>query len=145
MAKNQSRVEIVGWNGFIRDLKGMPDDVQKAFAGEMKDVAEIVAQAAARKVPSKSGNAISSIVSKGSTSGASIAEGGSVAPYMQWLDFGARTPRTGNSRMEGPWRGSGAGPKGGRFLYPAIEEKNAEIIKGADKAVDNAARKAGFH
>jgi hypothetical protein len=138
------KVEIVGWADFKRDLKTFPADVQKAFAVEMKDVAEIVARAAAVKVPSKSGNAISSIRSKGTLTGASVAEGGSIAPYMQWLDFGSRTPRTGNSRAEGPWRGSGAGPKGGRFIYPAIEDKQADIMEAAGKAVDKAARGAGF-
>ena len=140
-----AKIEIVGWNAFIRDLKGMDEDTQKAFADDMKAVAETIAQAAARKVPSKSGNAISSIVSKGTVTGASVAEGGSVAPYMKWLDFGSRTPRKGNSREEGPWRGSGAGPKGGRFIYPAIEDNEAKIEAAALEAVDKAARKAGFH
>ena len=137
-------VEIIGLADFIRDLKQMPDDVQKAFAGEMKNVAEIVARAAAVKVPSKSGNAIASIKSAGTPTGATVSEGGSAAPYMGWLDFGSRTPVTGNARSVGPWKGSGAGPKGGRFLYPAIEEKQAEILEGAGKAVDVASRKAQF-
>jgi hypothetical protein len=138
------KVEIVGWADFVRDMKQLPADVQKQFAVEMKDVAEIVARAAAVKVNSKTGNAIASIRSKGLPTGAAVIEGGSSAPYMQWLDFGSRTPRTGNTRAEGPWRGSGAGPKGGRFIYPAIDEKNAEIMDAAGKAVDRAARGAGF-
>ncbi|HXU00533.1 MAG TPA: HK97 gp10 family phage protein [Polyangia bacterium] len=138
------RVEIVGWADFQRDLKKFPEDVKKRFADEMKNVAEVVARAAAVKVPSKSGDAISTIRSKGLVTGASIAEGGSNAPYMQWLDFGSRTPRKGNSRDEGPWRGSGAGPKGGRFIYPAIDDKRAEIAKAVDQAVTRAAEGAGF-
>ena len=140
-----AKIEIVGWNDFVRDLKGMDEDVRKAFADDMKNVAELVAQAAARKVPSKSGDAISSIVSKGSVTGASVAEGGSTAPYMKWLDFGSRTPRKGNTRAEGQWRGSGVGPKGGRFIYPAIDENSSRIEAAALAAVDNAAERAGFH
>ena len=139
------RVEIVGWADFQRDLKNMPEDVQKQFSSEMKNIAEMVARAAARKVPSKSGNAISSIVSKGSPTGASISEGGRYAPYMAWLDFGSRTPVTGNARTVGPWTGSGPGPKGGRFIYPAIEDHNAQIAEAAGRAVDKAARDSGFH
>jgi HK97 gp10 family phage protein len=139
------RIEIVGLADLRRDLKQLPDNVQKTFADEMKDVAEIVARAAAVRVPSKTGNAISTIRSKGSTTGASVVEGGTHAPYMQWLDFGSRTPRTGNTRAEGPWRGSGAGPKGGRFIYPAIDDKKAAIIEAAGKAVDKAAGRSGFH
>lgn len=140
-----AKVEIVGLGDFIRDLKRMPDDVQKEFATGMKDVAEIVARAAAVKVPSKSGNAISSITSTGSATGAIVGEGGSVAPYMAWLDFGSRTPVSGGTRSSGPWRGSGTGPKGGRFIYPAIKDKTPEILEGAGKAVDKASQKAGFH
>ena len=66
------------------------------------------------------------------------------APYFPWLDFGSRDPRTGNSRVEGPWRGSGTGPKGGRFIYPAIEAKWDEVVNAAGEAVENAAREAGF-
>lgn len=138
------RVEIVGLAAFLRDLKEMPEDVQHEFAVAMKDVAEDVARAAARKVPSKTGNAISTIRSFGDTRGASIKEGGRDAPYMGWLDFGSRTPRTGNTRAEGPWRGSGAGPKGGRFIYPAIDDKHADIVKATEHAVDKAAGRAGF-
>lgn len=140
-----AQVEIVGLSDFLRDLKQLPDHVQKEFATGMKDVAEVVARDAAKRVPSQSGNAIGSIVSKGTPTGATVGEGGSSAPYMAWLDFGSRTPRSGNSRMEGPWRGSGAGPKGGRFIYPAIEAKTPEIIEAAGKVVDKAARQAGFH
>jgi hypothetical protein len=96
-------------------------------------------------VNSRTGNAIASIRSKGDIGGASVIEGGSSAPYMKWLDFGSREPRTGNTRAEGPWRGSGAGPKGGRFLYPAIEAKWDEVREAADEAVAKAAREAGFH
>ena len=138
------RVEIVGLAGFLRDLKQMPEDVQDEFKVAMKDVAEDVARAAARKVPSKTGNAIATIRSQGDMRGASVKEGGRDAPYLLWLDFGSRTPRTGNSRAEGPWRGSGPGPKGGRFIYPAIDDKRADIVKATEKAVDKAARRAGF-
>ena len=95
-------------------------------------------------MPSRSGNAINTIKAKGGTGGASVVAGGKDAPYFKWLDFGSRTPRTGNSREEGPWRGSGAGPKGGRFIYPAIGENWAKVIEASGRAVDEASRKAGF-
>lgn len=142
MAK--SGVEIPGLADLVRDLKGMDKDIQKVIPREMKKAAEVVAQAAARKVPSKTGQAISSIRSKGTNRGASIVAGGHDAPYFKWLDFGSRSPRTGNTREEGPWRGSGAGPKGGRFVYPAIEEKWDESLKACIEAVEIAAREAGF-
>jgi len=137
-------MEIPGLADLRRDLQGMPKDVKKALPREMEKVAEIVARDAARRVPSKSGTAINSIRAKGVPSGASIVAGGSEAPYFPWLDFGSREPRSGNSRAEGPWRGSGAGPSGGRFIYPAIEAKWDEVIEAAGEAVERAAREAGF-
>ena len=139
-----SRIEIPGLADLRRDLKDLPKDTQKALPREMEKVAEIVARDAARRVPSKSGTAINSIRAKGVPSGASIVAGGSEAPYFPWLDFGSREPRSGNSRAEGPWRGSGAGPSGGRFIYPAIEAKWDEVIEAAGEAVERAAREAGF-
>lgn len=143
MANN--RVEIPGLKDLQRDLKGLDKDTQQAFKNEMKRVAEIVARDAAKRVNSRTGNAIASIRTAGELGGASIREGGSSAPYMKWLDFGSREPRTGNTRAEGPWRGSGAGPTGGRFIYPAIEAKWDEVREAADEAVAKAAREAGFH
>lgn len=143
MATGQ-RIEVVGLADLRRDLEGMPKDIQDAFKREMKSVAEIVARDAARRVPSKTGEAISGIATKGEVGGASVIESRS-QPYLRWLDFGSRTPRTGNTRAEGPWRGSGTGPKGGRFLYPAIEANWDEVRQAADEAIARAAREAGFH
>jgi len=137
-------MEIPGLADLRRDLQGMPKDVKKALPREMEKVAEIVARDAARRVPSKTGNAINSIRAKGTSGGASIVAGGSEAPYFPWLDFGSREPRSGNSRAEGPWRGSGTGPKGGRFIYPAIDDNWAKVVDAAGEAVEEAARKAGF-
>ena len=140
----KTRVEIPGLADLRSDLKGLPKDVKRAAEKEFEEVAEIVASAAARRVPSRTGNAINTIRAKGTIGGGSIVAGGPDAPYYQWLDFGGRDPQTGNSIEEGPWRGSGAGPTGGRFIYPAIKENARDILRAAEQAVDRAARKAGF-
>lgn len=139
-----SRIEIPGLADLRRDLKDLPKDTQKALPREMAKVAEIVARDVARRVPSKSGNAINSIRSKGSPSGATLVVGGSEAPYFPWLDFGSRTPVTGQSRGVGPWANSGTGPAGGRFIYPAISSKWDEVVEACGEAVETAAREAGF-
>jgi len=133
------RIDIPGMAALKRDFKQLPKDVQKEFKREMAAVADNVAIFAASKINSRSGDAADGIRSKG----ASIVERREV-PYLRWLDFGSRDPRTGNSRAEGPWRGSGTGPKGGRFLYPALEQSREEIIRATGEAVENAGRKAGF-
>jgi hypothetical protein len=137
-------VEIPGLKALLADLQDMPKDIQDILPRMFKDVAETVAQDAARRVPSQSGNAIASIRSKGTKRGGAIVAGGRDAPYFKWLDFGSRSPRTGNTRDEGPWRGSGAGPKGGRYVYPAIEDNWDKTMEACMDAVDRAAKEAGF-
>ena len=140
-----SRIEVPGLKDLQRDLKELPKDTQKAFVQEMNAVANIVVAAARNRVPSITGNAAAGIQAAGTVArGAAVKESRSPA-YLRWLDFGSRDPRSGNSRAEGPWRGSGVGPTGGRFLYPAIEDKWNEVQEAADQAVKRAAEKAGFH
>jgi hypothetical protein len=144
VAANGSRIEIPGLKDLQSDLKGMPKDMQKAFVQDMKAVSNIIVAEARNRVPSKSGTAASGIVSAGTVArGAAVKESRTIR-YLRWLDFGTRDPRTGNTRAEGPWRGSGTGPTGGRFLYPAIEDKWDEVREAAGKAVDKAARRAEF-
>ena len=65
-------------------------------------------------------------------------------PYYGWLDFGTRNPRHGNTRKEGPWRGSGTGPKKGRFIYPAIEAKQEEIAVQVELGVNEVIKRVGL-
>lgn len=144
MAKrNAGRVEIVGLDDLRRDLKNMPKDIQRTFNKEMKAAAEIVAAEARSRVPSKTGTAADGISAVGGKD-PGVKESRTPA-YLRWLDFGSREPRSGNTRKEGPWRGSGAGPKGGRFLYPAFDDKWDEVLKATDDAVVKAAKQAEFH
>jgi hypothetical protein len=64
-------------------------------------------------------------------------------PYYGWLDFGSRTPIRGRPRSVGPWKGTGAGPKKGRFLYPAID-RNADNIRRRAVAAFEKAKKQAF-
>lgn len=136
-------VEIVGLPELKRAFRNLPKEVRKETANAMLPVARKVADTAASKVPVVSGDARGSFTAKATAAGASVGAYKDV-PYGKWLDFGSRTPRTGNNRAEGPWRGSGPGPKGGRFLYPALNEHNAEIIEAAGDAIDRAAPEAGW-
>jgi hypothetical protein len=148
-----AKIEVPGLAALRRDLKQMPKDVQKAYAKNMQAVAKIVADDARSRVPTGTGLHRKAKDPPGAAKAGITAMGGSAAgvresrepAYLRWLDFGSRTPKSGNNRAEGPWRGSGVGPKGGRFVYPAIEDKTPEIAESAARAVDQAAKEAGFH
>jgi hypothetical protein len=122
-------------------LRDADPQLAKEFQREFKGVAEIVAADARGRVPSRSGRAARSIraVSGGNT--VFVKGGKKTVPYYGWLDFGSRTPQSGRPRRVGPWRGSGAGPRDGRFIYPAIKSKQRQIVAAAEKAFDAAARK----
>lgn len=116
---------------------------QKEIKVALKRSAEIVAADARRRVPSKSGRAAGSITAGTSGASAYVKGGKASVKYYGWLDFGSRTPRHGNSRAEGPWRGSGTGPTKGRFLYPAIAAKEQEVGAQLEAAVNDVIKRVG--
>lgn len=136
MADNKVKVEIRG----LRELKSAFRQVEtalpKRLAAEFKEVAQMVVNLIQPKVPHISGRAAGSIKARGSQRGASIAFGGSAAPYYPWLDFGGRVGR--QKATVRPFL------KEGRYVYPTIKQHSQEIEKAADDAVAKVAREAGF-
>ena len=143
MPKPEIRVEGLGQ--LRRALRQVEDP---APLGELrqglKQAADIVATEAKRRIPSRSGRARSAVRAVSSGNQALVVGGKKNVPYYGWLDFGSRTPVTGNPRTVGPWSGSGTGPSGGRFIYPAIEAKERQVVDAIDDAVGAVLRKAGF-
>ncbi len=130
------QVDQAALKALMKALKQADPELQKELKRELKEAAGIVATAARGKVPSVSGRAASSIRSGGTAKGAYVAGGKGSVPYYGWLDFGSRTPRRGNPRSVGPWAGSGKGPKLGRFIYPALDDKRDEVRKHVRTAVN---------
>ncbi len=110
-------------------------DATKEVRAALKKGAEIIAADARFRVPSKSGRAAGSVRASVSGSKAYVLGGKKTVPYYGWLDFGTRTPQKGNNRAEGPWRGSGTGPKKGRFIYPAIAAQTPALIAHLSDAI----------
>lgn len=110
----------------------------------LKAAAEIVAAEARRRMPSRTGRTRQTVRAVASGNRALIVAGNAKTPHYGWLDFGSRTPVTGNPRSVGPWRGSGQGPAGGRFIYPALDAKERQVIEAIDDSVGAVLRKAGF-
>jgi HK97 gp10 family phage protein len=138
-------VTVTGLKEVQSSLKEIGDvDSQKEVRAALKQGVEIIAVNARGRVPSRTGRAAASI--KSSTSGAKgyITGGKGSVPYYGWLDFGTRNPRHGNTRKEGPWRGSGTGPQKGRFIYPAIEAKQDELVSHLEQAVGKVIKRVGL-
>jgi hypothetical protein len=143
VARSSNRVEIPGLDQLRADLKGMPRDIKRILPEEFKRVADQVVDDARQRVPVVTGRAAAGIVAKGYATGPAIVEKRD-PPYLRVLDFGSGTAVSGNPRSVGPWHGSGVGPKGGRFVYPALKRNGAEIRRAAEQAVERAAERAGF-
>lgn len=128
-------ISVQGLDELRRDLKQAGNKVeQRKLRTKLKRAAEIVADDARGRVPVVSGDARSTLKA-GATAGSAFVVGGKAdSPYYGWLDFGSRTP----NQQVGPWRNSGAGPHGGRFIYPAIKANSDELIKQVTDAVDEA-------
>lgn len=104
----------------------------------LRDAADVVAHDAQGRVPSRTGRARDSIRATAGGNTAYVKGGKARVPYYGWLDMGSRTPNQGNPRSVGPWTGTGAGPRGGRFIYPAIDAKEREITELVGEALEHA-------
>lgn len=139
-------VRIEGIKELRRALNKIDKELTKEFRVDLKKIGDDVATDARKDVPSRTGRARGSIRSGVSGNNAYVAGGKKAVPYYGWLDFGSRQPQTGNPRSRGPWAGSGEGPKGGRFIYPAVNRNRDNIRRRAvaamEQAKDNAFRGA---
>lgn len=134
-------ISVEGLDELRRDLKQAGDKATgRELQKNLKKAAEVVASDARGNVPTgpdRGGHARDTIKAGASTGAAYVQGGRSESPYYGWLDFGSRNP----NRQIGPWANSGAGPKGGRFIYPAIAANSDELVKQVHHAVDVALKK----
>lgn len=138
-------IRVDGLADLRRALKRMENlEATADLRAGLKRAADEVAQDAKGRVPSRTGRAASTIRATSGGNRAYVVEGKAAVPYVGWLDFGSRTPRLGNPRTVGPWAGSGKGPAKGRFIYPAIDAREAQVVQLVEHAVSEALRQAGL-
>jgi hypothetical protein len=142
-------VKITGLRELTAAFKKLDAELPKELKGSFLVVARHVVGAAQQRMPFVSGRAAGSVKARASTRGASIAFGGTAAPYMPWLDFGGSVGRGhkpgvgGSGSIKRPWLGAPHSPAG-RYVYPAIAEAKPETEAAVDAAVKHAAFSAGF-
>lgn len=128
-----------GLNAFRRDLKKIDDTLAKELRVDLLVIAREIARETAQRVPiGATGRAAGSVRASVSGTNAAIRAGKADVPYYGWLDFGSRTPQQGNPRSVGPWKRSGPGPQGGRYIYPTIRRNQREIKEKAEEAFEKA-------
>jgi hypothetical protein len=131
-----AEVEVKGIRQLVKALNDVSDDAKNEVKGAMRRIAERVTDKVKAKVPKRTGRAAASYKPRASTRGASIAFGGTKAPYAPWLDFGGKVGR--NNSASRPFI------RKGRYLYPTIADEGPAIQDELEDALDELARRAGF-
>lgn len=153
----QAAISVVG----LRELRSAFRKIDKSLLPELrtelKDAVDIVSRDVQSVIPKKTGRAAASVRATSGGNTIYLKAGGARVPYYGWLDFGGRLPAkrvTGRNAMFGgslehPVRYVRGGTRDklreGRYLYPAIRRNTPKIVDAAGDAVENAARRAGFH
>jgi phage gpG-like protein len=143
VTKPEIRVE--GLAELRRALKRVDNlDAGNDLRDGLKHAADVVARDAQGRIPSRTGRARGSVRATAGGNRAFVVGGKANVPYYGWLDFGGRTPKTGNARSVGPWAGAGGGPSEGRFIYPALDARERQVTEAIADSVSKALRQAGF-
>lgn len=138
-------VRVEGLSDLRRNLRRVEDAEGLAEVRDgLRAAAAVVAVDAKRRVPAKSGKARDSIRANVSGNRAFVVGGKARVPYYGWLDFGTRNPRSGQPRRIGPWKGTGQGPRGGRFIYKAIEARSRQVAEVIELSLERAIRRLGL-
>jgi hypothetical protein len=115
----------------LRELRGALRDIEKTLGPELRkglnEVADVVLDTARPLVPTRSGDARSSLKAGSTEKAVQIKAGGTKAPYWGFLDFGGKVGRKKSVKRRFIQEG--------RYIYPtlrnragAIEDKFYEVI-----------------
>lgn len=131
--------EIVRVRG-LREVQKALRDVDRELGPELRkalnEVAEIVASAARPLVPTRTGKARASIKVGSSQRAAQLKAGGTKAEYFPWLDFGGTVGRKHAVHRRFI--------KEGRYIYPTLRKKRADVEEKVFEVVDRLADRAGL-
>lgn len=136
MPVDNGRLEVHGLGDLQKALRQMDKEAPKELAAGLAEATEIVLQAARPLVPHRSGAAQGSMKVRKQQRGATLAVGGTKAPYFPWLDFGGAVGR--NRSVRRPFIPSG------RYVYPTLKAKRPEVEAKVDEVLAKMARRAGF-
>jgi len=145
-------VKIEGLADFQAALRRMDGQSQKMLRVVLNEAAEIVAEAAKKKAPEKTGALRNSIRATSQQRYAVVSGGSSRVPYFGFIDYGGTVGRARSSeRYRFAKRKGLAGARAvrefiptGRILYPAFLANEAEVRKAMEQGLTKLARDVGF-
>ena len=129
-------IQVRGIQDLQKALRSINKDLPKQLAAGLAEASEIVLNAARPLVPHVSGDAQASMKVRKQQRGATIAVGGTKAPYYPWLDFGGAVGRGKSVKREFI--------KQGRYIYPTLKDKRPEVEAKVDEVLKRLALLAGF-
>lgn len=142
MARSLARggVQVEGLVELNRALRDIEPALQKELRGTFRRIGAKVRDKVRASMPSRTGKARSSVRSANSSAGTYIAAGKASVPYVGWLDFG------GTLRPSGGRRNTAVRPivRGGRYLYPAIEDMAPQLQREAVEAIEAVKNQLGL-
>ena len=133
---NSAAIQVEGLAQFSRALRRIDGEMPKQLRIALNGAADVVVQYGRQKAPKRTGRGAGTIRAQSTRTSVRVTEGGARARYMPWLDFGGRVGR----------RRSVIRPfiTEGRFLYPALREKRAELESALESALTRVAQQAGM-
>lgn len=145
------RVEVQGLTEYRRALKQVSDDLPKELRRANRDAANLVANEARGRASSVGGVAAHvgpSIRAVAQGTSAAVKWGGARFPMAGGAEFGAgrNVPRqTARGTVRGwnqfeAWTGSNS--SSGRFVYPAIRARQADVVEAYAAAIDRITKQA---
>lgn len=169
MGTTSINFKVQGLGQLVASLKKVAPETRREFVAALKGVGKVVADDAKGAMPRRSGKARRTVkvkvVARRGADGVVISEGGAVAPYVPWLDFGGSvgrgrttTKRVTVSRhasgrvqvrarsLGGMGTGSVTRPftADGRYLYPALKRHTDDMEQAVRQAVATAVTSAGL-
>lgn len=158
------KLELKGLRELQTALRKVAPEAKRVFQANLKAIGQMVQSDTRADMPKHSGKGRRSVkvrvVTRRGFEGVEISEGGGVAPYVPWLDFGGRVGRGRRStarltigagrvqvrRIGGQGTGSVVRPyiKDGRYLYPAYYRRYDDMVAATFDAVRRACESAGL-
>lgn len=131
-----AKLQVTGLRQLQAKLRALDPALAKQVKVCLDAQMNVIIGAARPQVPTRSGRAAASLKTRSGAREGRIAAGGRAAPYYPWLDFGGAVGRGDSARR--PYYSEG------RYLYPALRNKHAELQEELDRAIARLAADAGL-
>lgn len=129
-------IRVDGLNQFRKALKDAESATPAMLRLVLNDAAQIVVNVAKPRIPRRTGKAAATLKAASTGTKAQVKVGGNRAPYYPWLDFGGSVGR--DDSVKRPII------KGGRYVYPAVDQEYDNIVRRLEKGLADLARDAGM-